>query len=471
MNKQSILWLGDHIVSKHQLSFNYGINDLRFNCTYWFQTINLLDIKEKYGDDYFEMMIFHSMAFEANKLCSLKPDIFELRQYEKYYTKAFENLWRTIFYNVWGQWRYQNDYPDYKGPQIVLNNSKINSKTVEPISILKGDVEGLLFCGGGKDSLASMTILDKISMKYDALVYTNSIYGSASKQLKIIKPLLSNSNSNNQVTQFVFDDFLESPVLTLQNELSIKELIAAETPSSIFSSLFWVLGNNYSYIILGHERSADFGNFHWNKTNEEINHQWGKSTEAEELINSYIQKYLISNIKYFSILKPLYDAGIFQIANSRKELIKYTHSCNIEKPWCCKCAKCAYVWLCFMAYMPIDEINQMFFNKNLLDDEDNQMWFRQLLGLTYHTPFECVGKKEEVRLAFELLKRKGYTGMAMEVYQKEINNEDFMKIVDQHLVVDEQASNYPEEYKDKIIEYLKDIVYKRKTEICAILSK
>ena len=42
------------------------------------------------------------------------------------------------------------------------------------------------------------------------------------------------------------------------------------------------------------------------------------------------------------------------------------------------------------------------------------------MGITEHTPFECVGKLEEVRLAFELLRRKGYKGKAMETYKREV---------------------------------------------------
>ena len=50
----------------------------------------------------------------------------------------------------------------------------------------------------------------------------------------------------------------------------------------------------------------------------------------------------------------------------------------------------------------------MFGGQNLLELPENQLSFRQLLGLEAHTPFECVGGVPEARLAFELCCRKVY---------------------------------------------------------------
>lgn len=57
-----------------------------------------------------------------------------------------------------------------------------------------------------------------------------------------------------------------------------------------------------------------------------------------------------------------------------------------------------------MAFASIELVNKMFDNTNLLDLECNDIWFKRLLGLADHTPFECVGKFEEVRIMFHILK-------------------------------------------------------------------
>jgi hypothetical protein len=47
-----------------------------------------------------------------------------------------------------------------------------------------------------------------------------------------------------------------------------------------------------------------------------------------------------------------------------------------------------------------------------------------MLGLADHTPFECIGQVDEARLAFELLRRRGATGAAMEMYERRIGSVD-----------------------------------------------
>ena len=58
--------------------------------------------------------------------------------------------------------------------------------------------------------------------------------------------------------------------------------------------------------------------------------------------------------------------------------------------WCGECAKCAYVWLQFAAHLPADVVLKTF-GDNFGERDANAHHFRELLGLTEHTPFECVG--------------------------------------------------------------------------------
>ena len=61
-----------------------------------------------------------------------------------------------------------------------------------------------------------------------------------------------------------------------------------------------------------------------------INHQYSKSYEFECDFNGYISRYFTTNIKYFSILRPISE---FQIT---KQLVKYDkylkifRSCNLR---------------------------------------------------------------------------------------------------------------------------------------------
>lgn len=130
--------------------------------------------------------------------------------------------------------------------------------------------------------------------------------------------------------------------------------------------------------------------------------------------------------------------------------VPFTHSCNLTKPWCKKCAKCAYVWLNYMAYLPVELVNQMF-QVNLFDLPENQLWFRQMLGLEKHTPFECIGQINESRLAFELCRRKGLTGKAMTMFIDEVKDFYFHTAVNDYVTVNHNYSLMPPAIANKVL--------------------
>ena len=163
----------------------------------------------------------------------------------------------------------------------------------------------------------------------------------------------------------------------------------------------------------------------------------------------------MDNFNYFSILQPIYDVVIFNFLRESLDLVQKTHSCNIDKPWCKKCPKCAYVWLNYMAYLPTAIVNEMFENVNLFDIADNQIWFKQMLGLGKHTPFECIGQIEESRLAFHLCKNKGLSGKALALYEA-FKTDNFKEIALAFTAVDEQQTGYPEKWKQKILEKMNE---------------
>jgi len=204
----------------------------------------------------------------------------------------------------------------------------------------------------------------------------------------------------------VIDDFLDAPVVRLRPELGVRTITAAETPASVFAALPLALARGYRHLVLAHEASANSGNLMWGATGEQVNHQWGKSFEAERLLDQYVRSELLE-IGYWSILQPIHDEVIFELLSRDAELAPLTHSCNIAKPWCGTCAKCAYVWLQMAAHLPPAIVDATFAGRNLGELPENERWFRELLGLAEHSPFECVGSPAEARLALGLLPARG----------------------------------------------------------------
>lgn len=449
------LWLGDIQYSRQQVSMTYGLDDLRFETAYWYSDVDLHALARRYTQPALDRILFHMLAFEANKLLSLAPATLDLGRFAHHHTEAFEHLWRTIAHKVWAQWRYENNWPDYAGPTFL---SRPQSPIPQPVIENElGDTEVLCFCGGGKDSLVALKLLERAEIPFATYVYAHTLYGPAAAQHDLVDRLLRHTTPVQRHRHWVYDSLVDAPLPALYPEYGHGTLLAAETPSSLFGVLPVMLQHGYRYAALAHERSANVGNLIWDLTGEDVNHQWGKSREAEQLLAQYVQTQLVANIDYFSLLQPLYDVAIFNLLKQDLAAVPDTHSCNIRKPWCGRCPKCAYVWINYMAYLPEGLVDDLF-RENLLDVEDNQLWFRQMLGLEAHTPFECIGQIPEARLAFERCRRKGLTGKAMHTFVREVPPVDVAQTTAAYLKMDFDGARVPAHLARRVYPLMREAV-------------
>lgn len=454
------LWLGRHSRSTHQLSVQFGLGDLRFSASYWYGDVDLCALERRYGVEYMEGVYFHITAFTANTLVSLRPDFFDPGPYARFCGRDFWTLWQRVFRGVWAQWRFQHDLPDYCGPDLVRVASAPGNggDRPQPVRVVPGRSEVLAFFGGGKDSVVSLRLLEGAGLACDTLVYSSSVYGSAARQHKLCDSLLDalGTDSNTRRRMWGYDDLTDSPIVEMTPQRGTLSLTAAETPASLFASLPLVLEHGYTSLCLGHERSADASNLVWQRTGEPINHQWGKSADCECLLANYIRSQLVENCDYFSTLKAVFDPLIFAMLAQDLESVPLTHSCNVSKPWCGQCAKCAYVWLGYSAYLPGEIVKRTFAGHgNLFDVPGNLHFFRQLLGLTSHTPFECVGGIDETRLAFELCRRRGLRGTAMVMFEREMPTTDVAGLLEKYFAVDATSCSLPGAMREAVLDRLR----------------
>lgn len=395
--------------SRHQLVMRFAFEELRFTTVYWYPDVDLRQLELRYGHALMERVFVHIALFEINKIASLRPEGLDLGPYAHHHTEALEALWREVFQRVWAQWRFENDLP-HEEPPVWLGRPVGSGDHLVPCRRDREAQEMLLFCGGGKDSLVSMKLLERASIPFASFAYASSVYGPASRQFALIDRLRAHGAARAHHRQIVVDDFWDAPVLELYgNTLGVRTLTAAETPSSIFGVLPILMDRGYSHAVLGHEASANRGNLIWSKTGEDINHQWGKSLEAERLLDAYVRSRLLGDVGIFSLLMPLHDVLIFELLRNDEHLLATTHSCNIQKPWCKRCPKCAYVWLSCRAHLSTELVDSCF-GEDLLEVPENHGFFHDMLGLGLHTPFECIGHVEESRLALFLCKARGLLG-------------------------------------------------------------
>ncbi|MCW5809309.1 MAG: hypothetical protein KIT31_43550, partial [Deltaproteobacteria bacterium] len=375
-----VRWGADHLGATCEL------DDLQFHATVWYDGVDLRELARTYGDDALERIAVHVALFQLNAVASLRPDGLALGRYARHATPRLVALWRTVFRRVWAQWRWEHDLPAYEGPVFV---DAAGDAPPRPLSLSPGPVDWLAFCGGGKDSLVAAQLLGRAGLRFATLGYAHSIYGDAAHQHALIERVAGATARARRERQWVLDDFLDAPVATLRPELGVRSVLAAETPASVFAAVPIALARGYRGLVVAHERGANASNLVWDATGEGVNHQWGKSWEAEQLLDAYLQRELVAGLRYFSVLQPVHDEVIFELLARDPGAAALTHSCNVKKPWCGACAKCAYVWLQLAAHLPPHVVDGMF-GGDLGERPENDRWFRELLGLAAHAPFECV---------------------------------------------------------------------------------
>jgi len=424
------------------LRLGYDLDGVSLVRTLRYSDVDFDDLAARYGRELLDRVSFHLLAMEAIPFLGLAPSELDLGDHGRFCTPAFEALWRTVARNVGAEWRYRTDRPGYE-PRITGTRSAASAR---PVVVAAGANEALAFCGGGKDSLVALDLLERAGMRFGSFAYSQPEYGCAETQHRLIGEVLDEVPPAARHRMFVDD------VPDRREVAGGAPLICAETPISLFAALPVVLQHGYRMMVFGHERGADSANIEW--AGEQVNHQWGKSADAELLLDRYVREELLANVATFSILKPLHDAVIFGLLRARAAAVPRTHSCNVRKPWCERCPKCSYVWLGLRAYLPEPVVASMF-ARDLLDSE-NERHFRQLLGIESHRPFECVGDAGESRLAFELCLRRGLAGPVVDRVRAALPPADFSALLERSLHVAEPQPTMPPHVRARVLPLMQE---------------
>lgn len=301
--------------------------------------------------------------------------------------------WKKLYWNGLGEFFYRNgintSFEDFM---------TINAPEPAPPRELSRELSGTLApVGGGKDSAVTLELMKKAGE--DITPYIINARGATLGCVEAagIPP-------NKAVT----------PRRTIDKALLERNAdgwLNGHTPFSAvvaFSALMFGYMSGARYIALSNESSA-------NETYVEgasVNHQYSKSTEFERDFREYCERSFgkFGDIpEYFSLLRPLSE---WQIA---REFVKYPQyfgvfqSCNLgskTNSWCCSCAKCLYVYILLAAFLD-DKTLFSIFGCDMLEKTELSDSFDGLVLDGEDKPFECVGTKDEVRLALSMaLKRR-----------------------------------------------------------------
>ena len=313
--------------------------------------------------------------------------------------KNQKKFWNTFYLKGLGEFFYRNQLD----PRGLANFISENTSQLPKKEKIEFDAEKLLVLfWGGKDSLVSIELLKEKNERFDLFSFGKnfSLHELAEKPSWEKRLIIKRTLDINQINKLLEEGYYNG-------HLPITWIIS-------FVSL--VVGYLYGYrgVITSLEKSADEGNTVY--CGMEINHQWSKSKEFEDHFMEYVKNYITDNFFAKSLLREWYEIKVVKVFAQYPHYFSSFSSCNRnfhlawsqlswELLWCWKCPKCAFVYTMLRAFLWKDEVNTIF-NKDLFEDKELIPLFKELLGIDWIKPFECVWTNEEMVLWFWLILQK-----------------------------------------------------------------
>ena len=287
--------------------------------------------------------------------------------------------WKKLYFNGLGEFFYLNGIKENVDDFMeIICESDIS---LNKINIPLSDAT-LVPVGGGKDSVVTLELLKN---KLPVIPLIINPRGATNECVKVA------GFSEEQVA--VIKRTLDSTMLRMNNE----GFLNGHTPFSAMLAFYTLLigfATNSKYIALSNESSANEPTV----PDSEINHQYSKSIAFENDFRYYVNKYISSDIEYFSFLRPLNEIQIASLFSRNKDYYMVFKSCNAGSKtdsWCGKCPKCLFTYLIMSPFISQEDLINIF-GKDLLNDNDLRPILKQLKGEADVKPFECVGTIEEV---------------------------------------------------------------------------
>lgn len=344
ISKENILSLGKEVVDN--LVFNLGLAEIP---SYWKATIS------------------PEIVIEAGKLDD--------------YQVAW---WTDLLEKGMVQFFYENKI-DFVSKKIFSIEANRVNKDGEVVSMKNNGL--LIPVGGGKDSAVTLELLKDFNNVNCFVVNPTTAMLSVIKKSGIKDSIVVERN----IDPHLF-------------ELNSKGFLNGHTPFSsviAFLSVFSAVIYNYKDVVLSNERSSDEENTVY--LGKKINHQYSKTFEFENKFREYNQKYL-SNVNYFSFLRPLYEIQISKIFSKVGKYFSSIRSCNVgqsKNVWCCNCSKCLSTYILLYPFVGKKAMKKIFPEDLFVKDHPYEI-LESLVLDNKVKPFECVGTRQELKLALAI---------------------------------------------------------------------
>ena len=305
----------------------------------------------------------------------------------------FQEKWfKKIFYLGLGEFRYVNNIKVLEENFVDFISEGENLEIVEETDNLDGII---IPVGGGKDSNVTLELLKKYKEK--SLVFR---IGKNKVSTECAETAGFEDNKVIEIKRAIDKNLIE---------LNSKGFLNGHTPFSAMVAFLtylcsYLLGKKY--VALSNEASANESNIE----GQNINHQYSKTIEFENDFREYARDYLMGNVEYFSMLRPISELQIAKLFSKFENYHQIFKSCNVgskQEPWkwCCSCPKCLFVYTILSPFLYKEKLVNIF-GEDLFEREDLLKTFIELCGFGETKPFECVGTYSEIRYSISEVIRK-----------------------------------------------------------------
>lgn len=403
LNSNQFSFLSYKIKKNQKIIFNYQLT--KGNQSYYFQEKIIFPqpIPKTINKNLLDVVLKNlSLILGVSYWKTFCPKQIILTNYQL--TKKQANFWNTVYTKGLGEFFYKNRL-DFRS-LVSFPYSKIKKRPFKQIKI--NNKKSILGFGGGKDSVVAVELLKKQKKDFSLFVLYHQ------KKPLIIKEVAKIINKPVIWIKRIIDPQL----FQLNKKRGVYNGHVPFNAILSFVALLIAIIYDFSEIITANEKDANEGNLIY--LNEEINHQWSKSQDYEELFNQYVKENLSLNINYYSVLRSFDELQIAQEFSRHPQYFFYFSSCNnnfkiinkkMTKRWCGQCPKCLFTFLVLAPFIKKETMVKIF-SQNLLQKKELLRLYEQLLGLKANKPFECVGTKETVIKASNKLAQ-------MSVYQND----------------------------------------------------
>lgn len=296
----------------------------------------------------------------------------------------------SIYENGLGEFAYRNNL-SLRG-KIKFPHAENSNQTAPELGL---NIHALVAIGGGKDSLVSIESLRRMNIPQ-----TVTWIGSA--------PLIRSCAERTGLPLLNITRQLAPEMFAMNKQSALNGHIPVTAINSAILTVAALLCNA-NQIVFSNERSASYGSLI--EGTGEVNHQWSKSWDFEQNFAKHVQRFIASDLYYYSLLRPFSELAVARQFAKTDFYDAYFSSCNRnfhilgERPaqrWCGVCPKCHFVFLALAPFMPKPRLMAIF-GRNLLDEAEQTAGFDALLEFQDHKPFECVGEGIESRAAMAAL--------------------------------------------------------------------